>query len=130
MIYLIIGIVIALAIAFWASAKGKDQSKSDQQPTIDIPSDCCGAHEVCESESLLNFKAEIIYYEDEELDAFKNVEDAAYTDDQIEEFRDILYSLRAREVAGWLKSLQLREITPPSVIREEALLIVAELREK
>ena len=52
-----------------------------------------------------------------------------YTDLQIEEFRDVLVTLYMDEVAGWLKSLQLRGINPPLAIREEALMVVADFRE-
>ena len=89
---------------------------------------CCGAHDVCESENLLNSSATVVYYEDEELDAYRNAAKNSFTDDQIEEFREVLYSLKEEEVSGWLKSLQLRNVTIPDIIKEEALMIVAERR--
>ena len=124
MIYLLAGIFLALVLALVLSRKS---SGDDKQP-IEVPDDCCGAHEVCESDSLLSADGKPEYFEDEELDVYKELNANAYSDDQIEEFREVLYTLKEREVAGWLKSLQARHINPPEIIREEALMIVADRR--
>jgi len=127
MIFLILGIVLALVIALVISRHSNSGSE-DKQDKADLPDDCCGAHEVCESDSLLRSNDKIEYYADEELDDFKGKEANQYNDSQIELFREVLYTLKEREVAGWLKSLQLREVPPPLIIREEALMIVADRR--
>ena len=44
------------------------------------------------------------------------------------EFRDVLYTLQEIEVAGWLRSLQLRAINLPDALKDEAFLIVGERR--
>jgi len=124
MIYLLAGIVVALVLAFIFSQK----SSKGEEEVVEIADDCCGAHEVCESDSLLSSNDKPEYYEDEELDAFKEKAADSYTDEQIEQFREVLFTLKEREVAGWLKSLQLRQINPPEIIREEALMIVADRR--
>lgn len=96
----------------------------------EIPAECCGQHEVCERDSLLAAVSKAIeYYDDEELDRFKGVEPDTYTDDAVDEFRDILYTLREVEVAGWLRSLQLRGINLPNALKDEAFLIVGERRD-
>ncbi len=125
MIYLLAGIVVALIVALVVSRKSKSGEEKKQ---VEVPDDCCGAHEVCESDSLLSADGKAEYFEDEELDSYKFRQANSYTDDQIEEFREVLYTLQEREVAGWLKSLQARQISPPEIIREEALMIVAERR--
>lgn len=127
MIILVLGIVLALVIALVIS-RHSDNDNEDKQPAADLADDCCGAHEVCESDSLLRSDDKIEYYADEELDDFKGAEANNYDDNQIELFREVLYTLKEREVAGWLKSLQLRDVQPPHIIREEALMIVAERR--
>lgn len=124
MIYLVLGIVAALVLAFVFSRK----SKNVEEERVDVPDDCCGAHEVCESDSLLSADGKPEYFEDEELDNYKEQPANNYTDEQIEEFREVLLTLKEREVAGWLKSLQARNINPPEIIREEALMIVADRR--
>ena len=101
------------------AAKAKDES-----------SECCGQHEVCEKTNLLNTNLKYEYYDDEELDALsgKNPED--YTDEEIAQLREVFETLKEYDVAGWLRSLQLRNIILPEDIKEEALLIVSDLRER
>ncbi len=75
-------------------------------PVITVDSECCGQHAVCEKESLLAaVSKEIEYYDDEELDRFKGHASDTYTEEEIEEFRDILYSMQETDVAGWSRSL-------------------------
>jgi hypothetical protein len=98
-----------------------------ENPVPDV--DCCGAHEVCDKDTLLSTSDEIVYYNDEELDEYKNVPVGEYTTSQIEMFREVLYTMRDDEVAGWLRSLQLRNIQLPHIVREEALMVVSDLRD-
>ncbi|WP_430811729.1 MULTISPECIES: hypothetical protein [unclassified Carboxylicivirga] len=126
MIYLLGAIVVALIVAFIFTRKSKE-GEQDEEPVV-IADDCCGAHEVCEADSLLSSSDKAEYYEDEELDSYAGRAATSYTDEQIEQFREILFTLKEREVAGWLKSLQIRQINPPVIIREEALMIVADRR--
>jgi hypothetical protein len=125
MIYLLAGIVAALVVAYFFSRKANGEGEEEQ---VVVADDCCGAHEVCEADSLLSSSDKAEYYEDEELDLYQGREAGSYTDEQIEQFREVLFTLKEREVAGWLKSLQIRQVNPPEIIREEALMIVAERR--
>ena len=91
--------------------------------------ECCGQHEVCEKESLLAaVSREIEYYEDEELDRFRGRAGDAYLPDEIDEFREVLYTMREDEVAGWVRSLQLRQVELPDDLKDEVCMIVGELR--
>ena len=91
--------------------------------------ECCGQHEVCEKESLLAaVSKEIEYYEDEELDRFRGRAGDAYLPDEIEEFREVLYTMREDEVAGWVRSLQLRQVELPDDLKDEVCMIVGEMR--
>ena len=95
----------------------------------EIPEECCGQHETCERDSLLAaVSKKVEYYDDEELDRFQGVEADAYDEDAVNEFRDVLYTLQEIEVAGWLRSLQLRAINLPDALKDEAFLIVGERR--
>lgn len=90
---------------------------------------CCGMHITCERDSLLAaVSKEIEYFDDEELDAFKGRAADSYTDEEIEMFRDVLLTLLPDDIAPWARSLQLREITLPSPVRDELIMIVAEAR--
>lgn len=89
---------------------------------------CCGQHEVCEKTRYLNGRKDIDYYEDEELDRFRGRSSDAYTDEETEEFREVLYTMREEEVTGWLRSLELRQVELPDRLRDEVLMIVEEER--
>lgn len=92
---------------------------------MQIDFECCGQHEVCEKESLRTaVNQDIEYYEDEELDRFRGR--MAYSEEEIEEFREVLYTMRTDEVAGWVHSLELRQVNLPEELKDEVLLIVGE----
>ncbi|MEG1616336.1 MAG: phospholipase [Bacteroidales bacterium] len=91
--------------------------------------ECCGEHATCEKDSLLTaVSKEIEYYDDEELDTWKHIPGDQHTPEAIEEFRNVFYTLKEDEVAGWVRSLLLREIELPDEIKDEVLLIVRERR--
>lgn len=105
------------------------QSNEEDQPAEATEQECCGMHITCEKDSLLaSLSDEIIYYDDEELDRFAGRGEDQYSDEEIEEFRDVLLTLLPHDIAGWGRSIQLRGITLPSVVRNELLMIVAEAR--
>ncbi len=84
---------------------------------------CCGQHEVCEKD-LLRVGEDIEYYEDEELDRFRG--QTSFSEEEVEEFREVLYTMRTDEVAGWVHSLELRRVPLPDELKDEVLLIVGE----
>lgn len=93
------------------------------------PDGCCGRHAVCERASLLAAASEAVeYYDDEELDAYKGRAADSYTAEEEEQFEEVLTTMRDDEVAGWVRSLQLRGIALPEALRDEVLLIVGEQR--
>jgi hypothetical protein len=102
------------------------------EPEVVVPdTECCGQHDVCEKESLLAAVSRSVeYYNDEELDRFRGRPSDGYTDDEVEEFREVLYTCREEEVAGWSRSLQLRGIELPDALKDELFLIVGERRFK
>ena len=98
-------------------------------PVVTVDSECCGQHQICEKESLLAaVSKQIEYYDDEELDRFKGRPSDGSSEEEIEEFRDILYSMQEVDVAGWSRSLQLRGIELPDELKDELFLIVGERR--
>ena len=107
-----------------ATSENKDQANEEYER----PDGCCGAHEVCENESLLATNAKIIYFDDEELDAFKDRDPQSYTDEEISQFDEVFMTLRENELVDWLKSLQLRHVPLPECIKEQALMIISERR--
>ena len=89
---------------------------------------CCGEHLVCERETLLQTNAKVEYYDDEELDTLSGIPAEDYTAEQYQMIRDVFDTLQSKDVPGWVRSIQLRNIQLPLDIREEALLIVIERR--
>jgi hypothetical protein len=51
-----------------------------------------------------------------------------YSDNQIEEFRDVLYTLKPNEIRKWLISINRRNIVLPAIIQEEARDLLANAR--
>lgn len=89
-------------------------------------SQCCGAHDVCEKEQMIRaLRQKIEYFNDEELDAYQGIGEDDYTDDQIEEFREVLYTMHASEIEDWLKSLSLRGVALPILLKDEACQLIA-----
>lgn len=155
-----IGIVLyAIDVIYYRRKKGygpylrqKPEAESAHTPTDNaadgsaealqsIPSDsadrggesgevCCGMHTVCEKTNLSPLTGEVVYYDDEELDRFRGRAPESYTPEETEEFRDVLMTLLPEDVAGWSRSIQVREIALPTDVRDELLLIVSELRQR
>ena len=95
----------------------------------EVDSECCGQHEICERDSLLAaVSKQIEYYDDEELDKYIGTAPDAYTSEQEDEFRDVFYTMQDTDVAGWVRSLQLRGIALPENIKDEVFLIIGERR--
>lgn len=129
---LLLGVVAAIAGYF---RHKKLQGMLERGEISEIPEpqvvdgECCGQHEMCERDSLIAaVSKKIEYYEDEDLDRFLGFEENEYEDKEVDEFREVLYTLQDVEVAGWLRSLQLRQINLPEVLKDEAFLIVGERR--
>ena len=73
--------------------RGEIEHVDDDEPSTDVAasSECCGQHELCERDSLLAAVSRTVeYYDDEELDAYRGTPSDAYSDNAIEEFREIL----------------------------------------
>ncbi len=105
-----------------------DSPAGDPQPD-ETEEECCGMHITCERDSLLAaVSADIVYYDDEELDRHALKDPSLYTDEEVEEFRDILLTMMPDDIAGWARSLQLRHIELPAAVREELIMIVSEAR--
>ena len=121
---LIISLVLLGVIALIAGIirnkrlqKKIEKGELDRMPEVkEVDVECCGQHEVCE------------YYDDEELDQFIGRAGDAYTEEETEMFRDVLYTTLDVEVAGWIRSLQLRGIELPDDLKDEVFLIIGERR--
>jgi hypothetical protein len=126
---LLISIAVALTIALIASKLSPDNTDQAQTSPEPPDADCCGAHEICDKETLIaHTRGEIVYFNDEELDRFRGKSPDEYVNDESVQFREVLLTMHPHEVSLWLRSLMVRGIKPPSEIREEALIILNQLR--
>lgn len=124
----IAGALVAAGLVLWIADRRYCRRHPDEAPT-EVPEQCCGMHITCERDSLLASVSDAVeYYDDEELDAFAGRGADEYTDEEAEQFREVLLTLRPDDIAPWARSVQLRGITLPSEVREELLMIVAEAR--
>ena len=124
---LFIALVVVVVVLFEIRERQKAKHPTS---TPERPDGCCGEHLVCERETLLQTNAEIVYYDDEGLDALAGIAPADYTEAQHKALREVFSTLQEKDVPGWCRSLQLRNILLPPDIREEALLIVRERRKQ
>ncbi|MBZ4651721.1 MAG: putative rane protein [Proteiniphilum sp.] len=136
-LYLFIAIiaffVIALSLSnFLQRRKGNTTERETPAPPIDLSNNnggCCGAHEICEKDSLIATVVEPVeYFDDEELDKYRNRDSDRYNEKEVNEFRDVFYSVLDEEKPRWIRSLQRREIALPDQLKDEVLMIVNDLR--
>lgn len=127
MLYLVLALIIAGAITAlltWVFSRGKEESPIIQPPAGDCGS-CDGNDERCEMECMMEAATQAIeYYEDEELDDFRGRASDSYTEQEVERFAEVLYTLRSEEVKGWSRSLTLRGINIPDPLKDELLLMM------
>ncbi|MBR4297104.1 MAG: phospholipase [Bacteroidaceae bacterium] len=136
-LYIFSALIILVAVAARFLRKEDPAESPEAEVTTDSTTqqeeeeseECCGQHETCEKDSLLAaVSKDVEYYEDEELDRFRTRRSDEYTAEEVEEFQEILYTMRNDEVAGWVRSLQLRHIELPDPIKDEVFLIIGERR--
>ena len=109
MLILIIGLIIlagiAMAVGVLHNRQIQKKIESGELKTapeiVEADAECCGQHESCEKESrLAAVSKKIEYYDDEELDRFRGRPSNGYNEEEVEEFREIMYTCKEDEVAG------------------------------
>lgn len=122
MLYLILALValgvISAILGFISHRKG------EEDPIIEGVScnTCNGENSKCEQECMMEAATkEVEYYDDEELDIFKGRPSNEYSDEEVEQFSEVLYTMKPEEVAGWNRSLILRGINLPDQLKDEVI---------
>ena len=88
---------------------------------------CSGDNDKCEQVCMMEASLkDIEYYADEELDAYKGRPSDGYTDEEAEQFREVLYTMRQDEVKGWNRSLILRGINLPDQLKDEVVMLIGD----
>lgn len=86
----------SLMTAGGTSQSSAHDSDTDSSSCHSASGLCCGLHAICEKG--LPKSAEDLYFDDEELDRFRGKKPSEYTDDEIEEFRDVMMTVPADEL--------------------------------
>lgn len=133
LVALIVLTIVAMVIGkiyYHRIEKKIERGELTEEPDIvEADVECCGQHETCEKDSLLAAVSKgIEYYNDEELDRYRGRQSDEYTDEEVEEFREVMLTCQDDEVAGWCRSLQLRGIELPDDLKDELFLIIGERR--
>lgn len=133
MIYYISAVILLLMFVLfyldrWNRTRGLNQQQA-VQPQQEIPAgECCGKHAVCEKQKLAEARLRSAqYFDDEDLDRFKGRSSDNYTDQEVEEFRYVLYTMQQDEVREWMECLQAREIEIPDELKEECYSMMNEM---
>ena len=133
MIYYICAVVLVLLIILYRLERYNRTRKlspdQTEQPEPAIPAgECCGKHAVCEKQKLAEARMRSAqYFDDEDLDRFKGRRSDKYTDQEVEEFRYVLYTMQQNEVRDWMECLQAREIEIPDELKEECYSMMNEV---
>ena len=132
MIYYICAAVLLLMFVLfyldrWNKTRGLREDEQPEQP--EVPSgECCGKHAVCEKQKLAEARLRSAqYFDDEDLDRFKGRSSDGYTDQEVEEFRYVMYTMQQEEVREWMECLQAREIELPDELKEECYSMMNEV---
>ena len=133
MIYYICAVVLVLLIILyrleWYNRTRKLSPDQTEQPEPAVPAgECCGKHAVCEKQKLAEARLRSAqYFDDEDLDRFKGRTSDGYTDQEVEEFRYVMYTMQQNEVREWMECLQAREIELPDELKEECYSMMNEV---
>ena len=125
-----IGIGSLLILAIIAAIATKLTKQKVGEPDVVMPtsgdcSSCAGTDDKCEQVCMMEAATkDIEYYDDEELDRFRGRQSDQYTDEEVEEFATVLYTMQPKEVKAWNRSLILREINLPNQIKDELIAMI------
>ena len=128
MLYLVIALIAlgVIAAILGLLSHNKDGSSDVISNSTATCATCNGNDPRCEQECMMEAATKPIeYFDDEELDKFKERQSDSYTDDEVEMFREVLYTMKTEEVKDWCRSLTLRRVNLPDQVKDEVMLIIA-----
>lgn len=116
----IIAVIIICAFLFLRRFRNSNTVEDHHHEHDTANGVCCGKHTNCAK----GYDNSDLYFDDEELDRFKSFKQEDYTENDIEEFRQVLYTMQQQEVDNWVHCMQTRGIELPAEIKEEVLLML------
>lgn len=131
-IFISIIVLFIIALFLWNSyQRRKGNTERDEDIQADpVDGTCCGQHNICVKDSLMNsfLEVDFDYFDDEELDQYKGRHSEDYLDNEVDEFRDVLYTMKDSDKPRWIRSLLQREIEIPNQLKDEIIIFVNDLR--
>jgi hypothetical protein len=127
LIFLAIVVFFVVSLPVWNAIQRKKGITS--KPDEHAGGECCGQHAFCEKRDLLHsIQSEAEYFDDEELDVYAGTPSDRYSEEAVEQFREVLYSMLDKDKPCWLRSLQQRGVAFPDQLKEEMWQIMDSLR--
>ena len=121
--FLLLIIGIAFLYFYLSKRQPKQVKRIPKKPDCDETG--CGVDCFCDEATLKRaVKTDVVYFDDEELDAYKGIGADDYTEEQTEQFNEVLTTMQPGEVADWLRSLELRGINLLTALKDEALMLI------
>ncbi len=121
---IILAAVVITGLILWLGDRG-NSAGGDAPRAIEAQhatdGECCGMHAVCEKVPA-TLQAE--YFNDEELDAFAGRPSDSYSSVEVEEFHEVMMTLRPEERAPWAVAIERRGIALPDCLRDELILLI------
>lgn len=121
----LVGLGIIVAAGSWLTRKS-----GEPEDVVEAKGDCttCSTDSPqCEQACMMEAATrEVEYFDDEELDVFLGRPSSDYSDEEVEQFSEVLYTLRPDEIRPWSRSLHLRGIAVPDQLKDELYLMISE----
>lgn len=116
------GAIIIGGLHFFFSSN--DEETIETKPTCDT---CNGDDRRCEQECMLEAATkQVEYFDDEDLDRFAGKPSDSYSEEEVEEFREVLYTMQREEAKAWNRSLILRQVNVPDQLKDELIMMMEE----
>jgi len=118
-------IILGLFAALIGYVSNRHGDEEDNIVSDDSCATCSGSNPKCEQECMMEAATkEIEYYNDEELDQYKGRSSDSYDENEVEEFSEVLYTLKPEDIKGWNRSLILRGINIPDTLKDELVMMM------
>ncbi|WP_297068014.1 phospholipase [uncultured Duncaniella sp.] len=118
---IILAVTVVTGLILYLTHRPDKDGEAAAEPSV-AEEECCGLHAVCEKG--LSADGKPVYYDDEELDRFAGRQPDGYSEDEEEEFREVLYTLLPDDIYPWGVSLTQRNVALPTSLRDEWLMMV------
>ena len=119
----ITGILLLVAGLVWSrTGSGRTADSGNDGASC---ATCGFTSEKCEQECMMEAATkEIEYFDDEELDTFAGRQSDSYDQQEVEQFCEVLHTMRQDEVQAWCRSLTLRGISLPDELKDEVIMLI------